>query len=179
MNAVQTDKVVFQTAMLVVLQIEVWRTSVTTNILVTPLQGKLHSFDRLTRNSVISNHCLTLKKSTKKSSAWINTSPDLSQWFDSFPLLQQKHCILDITPNAVEQLNYHQLYPIVIFLNADNRSTVKGIRGQYLSSDENKGSRKLYQTAKKLKTTFAHIFTGLFLFVCLWRFCLYSCCFDL
>ena len=31
---------------------------------------------------------------------------------------KNKHAILDITPTAVDKLNYSQLYPIVIFLKA-------------------------------------------------------------
>jgi len=33
---------------------------------------------------------------------------------------KNKHAILDITPTAVDKLNYSQLYPIVIFLKAPN-----------------------------------------------------------
>ena len=77
-----------------------------------------------------------------------------------YNIFQGKHCLLDITPNAVEQLNYAQCYPIVIFLNADGRSVVKEIRGQFLEPSFNKGSRKYYQTAKKLKKFYLHTFTG-------------------
>ena len=31
---------------------------------------------------------------------------------------RNKHAVLDITPTAVDKLNYSQLYPIVIFLKA-------------------------------------------------------------
>ena len=75
---------------------------------------------------------------------------------------QGKHCLLDVTPNAVEQLNYAQCYPIVIFLNAESRAHVKAIRGQFLGEGvENKGSRKHYQTAKKMKKFYSYVFTGI------------------
>ena len=79
-----------------------------------------------------------------------------------FVVSQGKHCLLDVTPNAVEQLNYAQCYPIVIFLNAESRAHVKEIRGQFLREGvENKGSRKHYQTAKKMKKFYAYVFTGM------------------
>lgn len=39
-----------------------------------------------------------------------------------------KHALLDITPNAVERLNYAQLYPIVVFFKADTKIIVKQLR---------------------------------------------------
>ncbi|KAE8744350.1 hypothetical protein FOCC_FOCC009073 [Frankliniella occidentalis] len=39
-----------------------------------------------------------------------------------------KHALLDITPNAVDRLNYAQFYPIVIFLRAETKHTIKELR---------------------------------------------------
>ncbi len=39
-----------------------------------------------------------------------------------------KHALLDVTPNAVDKLNYAQFYPIVIFARADSKQTVKDCR---------------------------------------------------
>ena len=39
-----------------------------------------------------------------------------------------KHALLDITPNAVDRLNYAQFYPIVIFLKAENKQVIKEMR---------------------------------------------------
>lgn len=39
-----------------------------------------------------------------------------------------KHALLDITPNAVERLNYAQLYPIVIFFKAESKIIIKQLR---------------------------------------------------
>ncbi len=43
-------------------------------------------------------------------------------------VLQEKHAVLDITPNAVDRLNYAQWYPIVVFLNPDSKQGVKNMR---------------------------------------------------
>jgi len=39
-----------------------------------------------------------------------------------------KHALLDVTPNAVDRLNYAQFYPIVIMLRADNKQVIKELR---------------------------------------------------
>lgn len=39
-----------------------------------------------------------------------------------------KHALLDITPNAVERLNYAQLYPIVVFFKTETKIIVKQLR---------------------------------------------------
>lgn len=39
-----------------------------------------------------------------------------------------KHALLDITPNAVDRLNYAQFYPIVIFLKAETKQIIKEMR---------------------------------------------------
>ena len=39
-----------------------------------------------------------------------------------------KHALLDVTPNAVDKLNYAQFYPIVILAKADSKQTIKEIR---------------------------------------------------
>ncbi|MPC80360.1 Tight junction protein ZO-1 [Portunus trituberculatus] len=42
-----------------------------------------------------------------------------------------KHAVLDITPNAVDRLNYAQFYPIVIFTRAESKQIVKELRSGY------------------------------------------------
>lgn len=39
-----------------------------------------------------------------------------------------KHALLDITPNAVERLNYAQMYPIVVFFKAETKMVIKQLR---------------------------------------------------
>uniref|UniRef100_A0A8C6GZ04 Tight junction protein 2 n=1 Tax=Mus spicilegus TaxID=10103 RepID=A0A8C6GZ04_MUSSI len=72
---------------------------------------------------------------------------------------QDKHALLDVTPKAVDLLNYTQWFPIVIFFNPDSRQGVKTIR-QRLSPTSNKSSRKLFDQANKLKKTCSHLFTA-------------------
>ncbi|KAF5912740.1 hypothetical protein HPG69_007730 [Diceros bicornis minor] len=72
---------------------------------------------------------------------------------------QDKHALLDVTPKAVDLLNYTQWFPIVIFFNPDSRQGVKTMR-QRLNPASNKSSRKLYDQANKLKKTCAHLFTA-------------------
>lgn len=74
-------------------------------------------------------------------------------------MLQGKHCILDVTPNAVDRLNYAQYSPIVIFLRADSKHTVKELRAK-LARSSNKSPRKLYEQAVKLEKLYSHLFTG-------------------
>uniref|UniRef100_A0ABM0LZP6 Tight junction protein ZO-1 n=2 Tax=Saccoglossus kowalevskii TaxID=10224 RepID=A0ABM0LZP6_SACKO len=74
---------------------------------------------------------------------------------------KQKHCVLDITPNAVDKLNYAQLYPIAIFLRPDSRHTIREIRGQLGEGKiAPRSSRRLYDLAIKLDEMYSHIFTA-------------------
>nr|XP_009509424.1 PREDICTED: tight junction protein ZO-2 isoform X2 [Phalacrocorax carbo] len=72
---------------------------------------------------------------------------------------QDKHALLDVTPKAVDLLNYTQWFPIVVFFNPDSKQGVKTMR-QRLCSTSNKSSRKLYEQANKLKKTCSHLFTA-------------------
>ncbi|XP_073541231.1 tight junction protein ZO-3 isoform X3 [Phyllobates terribilis] len=72
---------------------------------------------------------------------------------------QNKHALLDITPTAVEHLNYVQFYPIVVFCNPENRKGVKAMR-QWLLPDSKKSSRRLYAQAVKLRKNSSHLFTA-------------------
>lgn len=74
-------------------------------------------------------------------------------------LWQDKHALLDVTPKAVDLLNYTQWFPIVIFFNPDSRQGIKTIR-QRLNPTSNKSSRKLFDQANKLKKTCSHLFTA-------------------
>ncbi|XP_034047364.1 tight junction protein ZO-1 isoform X3 [Thalassophryne amazonica] len=69
-----------------------------------------------------------------------------------------KHAVLDITPNAVDRLNYAQWYPIVVFLNPDTKQGVKNMRTR-LCPESRKSARKLYERALKLRKHNHHLFT--------------------
>ncbi|XP_041848560.1 tight junction protein ZO-1 isoform X5 [Melanotaenia boesemani] len=71
---------------------------------------------------------------------------------------RDKHAVLDITPNAVDRLNYAQWYPIVVFLNPDTKQGVKNMRTR-LCPDSRKSARKLYERALKLRKNNHHLFT--------------------
>ncbi|XP_076356367.1 tight junction protein ZO-3-like isoform X3 [Tachypleus tridentatus] len=70
-----------------------------------------------------------------------------------------KHTILSITPNAVDRLNYAQFYPIVIFMRAESKHTVKELRSR-VSKSNNKSSKKLYDHSVKLEKLWSHVFTA-------------------
>ncbi|KAG7234288.1 hypothetical protein INR49_005249 [Caranx melampygus] len=73
---------------------------------------------------------------------------------------QDKHALLDVTPKAVDTLNYTQWYPIVIFLNPDSKHGIKAMRQRIIPSS-NRSARKLYEQAVKLRKTCCHLFTGM------------------
>jgi tight junction protein 1 len=72
---------------------------------------------------------------------------------------QEKHCILDVTPNAVDRLNYAGYYPAVIYLRADSKNTVKELRAKH-SKNSAKSPRKLFDQSVKLEKWYSHLFTG-------------------
>ncbi|KAF3696247.1 Tight junction protein ZO-2 Tight junction protein 2 [Channa argus] len=72
---------------------------------------------------------------------------------------QDKHALLDVTPKAVDTLNYTQWYPIVIFFNPDTKHGIKAMRQRIIPSS-NRSARKLYEQAVKLRKTCLHLFTA-------------------
>ncbi|XP_046452173.1 tight junction protein ZO-1-like isoform X4 [Daphnia pulex] len=69
-----------------------------------------------------------------------------------------RHALLDITPGAVDKLNYAQFYPVVIFLRADSKHTVKELRAG-IPKTAHKSSKKLYEQCVKLEKLWSHVFT--------------------
>ncbi|KAM6975269.1 tight junction protein ZO-2a isoform 3-T3 [Tautogolabrus adspersus] len=72
---------------------------------------------------------------------------------------QDRHALLDVTPKAVDTLNYTQWYPIVVFLNPDSKQGVKTMRNRLLPGSS-RSARKLYEQAVKLRKTCSHLFTS-------------------
>ncbi|XP_069784994.1 tight junction protein ZO-3-like isoform X2 [Narcine bancroftii] len=72
---------------------------------------------------------------------------------------KNKHGLLDITPSAIERLNYVKWYPIVVFFNPENKQEVKAMR-QHLYPQSRKSSKNLYAQAVKLRKYWSHLFTG-------------------
>ena len=94
-------------------------------------------------------------KNSKLSSSGIVRLSSIKEVID-----QGKHALLDITPSAVDRLNYAQFYPIVIFMRAENKSIVKELRSRSSSkSTVHRSSRKLFEQSLKLEKLWHHIFT--------------------
>uniref|UniRef100_A0A673XTR2 Tight junction protein 3 n=1 Tax=Salmo trutta TaxID=8032 RepID=A0A673XTR2_SALTR len=72
---------------------------------------------------------------------------------------KNKHPLLDITPTAVERLNYIQYHPMVLFLDPHSRKDVKAMR-QRMCPNSNKSSRRLYTQALKMRKHCSHLFTA-------------------
>ncbi|XP_056270832.1 tight junction protein ZO-3 isoform X2 [Pseudoliparis swirei] len=72
---------------------------------------------------------------------------------------KNKHPLLDITPTAVERLNYIQYHPMVLFLDPHSRKDVKAMRQRY-SPDSTKSSRRLYTQALKLRKHCSQLFSA-------------------
>ncbi|XP_066261904.1 tight junction protein ZO-1 isoform X1 [Euwallacea similis] len=70
-----------------------------------------------------------------------------------------KHALLDITPNAVERLNYAQMYPIVVFFKAETKMVIKQLR-HGLPKTAHKSSKKLLEQCQKLDKVWGHIFNS-------------------
>jgi tight junction protein 1 len=72
-----------------------------------------------------------------------------------------KHALLDITPNAVDRLNYAQFYPIVIFTKADSKHIIKQLR-HGIPKSQHKSSKKLLEQCQKLDRVWSHVFSTSF-----------------
>lgn len=85
----------------------------------------------------------------------------ITMFFFFIILLQDRHALLDVTPKAVDTLNYTQWYPIVLFLNPDSKQGLKTMRNRLIPGS-NRSARKLYEQALRLKKSCSHLFTGEF-----------------
>lgn len=72
---------------------------------------------------------------------------------------KSRHSVLDVTPNAVDRLNYAQYCPIVIYLRADTKHAVKELRSRW-AKNSSKSPRKLYEQSVKLEKLYSHLFTS-------------------
>ncbi|XP_029179116.1 tight junction protein ZO-2 isoform X3 [Nylanderia fulva] len=72
---------------------------------------------------------------------------------------RSKHALLDITPNAVDRLNYAQFYPIVIFLKAETKQVIKEMRAG-IPKSAHKSSKKLLEQCQKLDKIWGHVFSA-------------------
>lgn len=73
---------------------------------------------------------------------------------------KNRHCVLDITPQAIEQLNSSQCYPIVIYLKLVDRRLLKEIRYEY-GKFYQKSTRRLLETSEHIETNYSYLFTSM------------------
>lgn len=114
-------------------------------------------------------NCVTHKHSYTQ---WFWKTADVNNWrwppltvfnpYISFLIVhsQDKHALLDVTPKAVDTLNYTHWYPIVIYFNPDSKHGIKVMR-QRIAPNSNRSAHKLYEQSVKLRKTCAHLFTGM------------------
>ncbi|XP_060037938.1 tight junction protein ZO-3 isoform X2 [Erinaceus europaeus] len=72
---------------------------------------------------------------------------------------KDKHALLDVTPSAIERLNYVQYYPIVVLCAPESRPALKALR-QWLAPGSRRSTRRLYAQARKLQKHSGHLFTA-------------------
>merc|ERR1740123_1496534 len=70
-----------------------------------------------------------------------------------------QHALLDVTPNAVDKLNYAQFYPIVIFARADSKQTIKECRSG-APKKAHLSSKKLLEQCQKMEKLWGHVLTS-------------------
>jgi len=69
---------------------------------------------------------------------------------------QSKHCILDVSANAIKRLHVAQLYPIAIFLKPKCTDSLLEMNKRMTEEQ----ARKLYERAAKLEQEFGEYFTA-------------------
>ncbi len=70
-----------------------------------------------------------------------------------------RHALLDITPGAVQRLNFAQLAPIVLFLRPEGKPVLKELRSQVTRFSGRAGKRAL-EDAASMEAMAGHLFTG-------------------
>lgn len=69
---------------------------------------------------------------------------------------QGKHCILDVSANAIKRLHVAQLYPIAIFLKPKSMDSILEMNKRMTEEQ----ARKTYERALKLEQDFGEYFTA-------------------
>lgn len=67
-----------------------------------------------------------------------------------------KHCILDVSGNAIKRLQVAGLYPIAIFIKPRNVDNIRQMNKRILEEH----AKKSYERAVKLESEFSEYFTG-------------------
>lgn len=97
-------------------------------------------------------------------------------------MLQNIHCILDVSMVSIERLHRHQIYPIVLLLKFKDRTQIKEVKDSRYMSDKisTKAAKEMFEQALKIEAEYKQFISGkrivfLILFTCtrnidyLWR----------
>ena len=72
---------------------------------------------------------------------------------------RRKHCLMIVSPRAIQFLQQTQLHPIVIYLHPGSKMVIKALRTQ-LAPRFDKRSSFMYEEAVQFERTYAHLFTA-------------------
>ena len=72
-------------------------------------------------------------------------------------MFQGKHCILDVSANAIKRLHVAQLYPVAIFVKPKSVESVL----EWNKRMNEEQARKSYERALKLESEFGEFFTAI------------------
>ncbi|XP_049644054.1 disks large homolog 5-like [Suncus etruscus] len=76
---------------------------------------------------------------------------------------KNRHCLLDIAPQAIERLHHMHIYPIVIFLHYKSAKHIKEQRDPVYLKDKvtQRHSKEQFETAQKIEQEYSRYFTGI------------------
>lgn len=74
----------------------------------------------------------------------------------------RQHCLLDVTPQAVDRLNFAQMYPIVIMLRCSSKQLAKEVRVRYEANNAatRVSTRKLVAIECKVEKHFGFLLSA-------------------
>lgn len=77
-------------------------------------------------------------------------------------VLQNTHCILDVSIASVERLHRHQIYPIVLLIKFKDRTQIKEVKDSRYPSDKisTKAAKEMYEQALKMEAEYKHYISG-------------------
>ncbi|KAM6183856.1 disks large homolog 5 isoform 2-T2 [Erethizon dorsatum] len=75
---------------------------------------------------------------------------------------KNRHCLLDITPHAIERLHHMHIYPIVIFIHYKSTKQIKEQRDPVYLRDKvtQRHSKEQFETAQKIEQEYSKYFTA-------------------
>ncbi|XP_059176195.1 disks large homolog 5-like isoform X2 [Physella acuta] len=72
------------------------------------------------------------------------------------------HCLLNVSPSAVERLHHYKIYPITIFVHHKSAKQIREIRDPQFLKDRasNKLAKEQFEQFQKIEQDFHHLFTA-------------------